>query len=97
KFIDELVELRAISGHMLGAVGVQIPENNLDNLHSSREEDGTSKTMDLQDLLGSLLLADIYVIILGINAAGSSITAVGSRLMLLGKVDTAAELLKNLL
>ncbi|GKG60693.1 hypothetical protein Tco_0614255, partial [Tanacetum coccineum] len=27
---------------MLGAVGVQIPKNNLDNLHSVREEDGTS-------------------------------------------------------
>ncbi|GJV97329.1 hypothetical protein Tco_1548906 [Tanacetum coccineum] len=43
---------------MLGAAGVQIPENNLDDLHSSREEDGTSKTMDPQDLLGSFLLAD---------------------------------------
>ncbi|GKF66649.1 hypothetical protein Tco_0193166 [Tanacetum coccineum] len=38
---------------MLGAFGVQIPENNLDDLHSSREEDGTSETMDPQDLLGS--------------------------------------------
>ncbi|GKF90788.1 hypothetical protein Tco_0274489, partial [Tanacetum coccineum] len=37
---------------MLGAAEVQIPENNLDDLHSSREEDGTSKTMDPQDLLG---------------------------------------------
>ncbi|GKA32106.1 hypothetical protein Tco_0718473 [Tanacetum coccineum] len=37
---------------MLGAARVQIPENNLDDLHSSREEDGTSETMDLQDLLG---------------------------------------------
>ncbi|GJX80634.1 hypothetical protein Tco_0328783 [Tanacetum coccineum] len=37
---------------MLGAARVQIPENNLDDLHSSREEDGTSKTMDPQDLLG---------------------------------------------
>ncbi|GJY43312.1 hypothetical protein Tco_0431525 [Tanacetum coccineum] len=43
---------------MLGAAGVQIPENNLDDLHSSREEDGTSETMDPQDLLGSFLLAD---------------------------------------
>nr|GFB57923.1 hypothetical protein [Tanacetum cinerariifolium] len=32
KFMCELDELRAISGHMLGASGVQIPENNLDNL-----------------------------------------------------------------
>ncbi|GKD32892.1 hypothetical protein Tco_1248401 [Tanacetum coccineum] len=43
---------------MPGAVGVQIPEKNLDNLHSSREEDGTSETMDPQDWLGSFLLAD---------------------------------------
>ncbi|GJU63032.1 hypothetical protein Tco_1244867 [Tanacetum coccineum] len=43
---------------MLGAAGVQIPENNLDNLHSAREEDGTSETMDPQDGLGSFLLAD---------------------------------------
>ncbi|GKC66631.1 hypothetical protein Tco_1099229 [Tanacetum coccineum] len=37
---------------MLGAAGVQILENNLDNLHSAREEEGTSKTMDPQDELG---------------------------------------------
>ncbi|GKG09668.1 hypothetical protein Tco_0338414, partial [Tanacetum coccineum] len=43
---------------MLGAAGVQIPENNLDDLHSSRKEDGTSKTLDPQDLLGSFLLVD---------------------------------------
>ncbi|GKF80826.1 hypothetical protein Tco_0239428 [Tanacetum coccineum] len=49
KFIDEIGELRAISGHILGAAGVQIPENNLGDLHSLREEDGTSKTMDPQD------------------------------------------------
>ncbi|GKG40094.1 hypothetical protein Tco_0466871, partial [Tanacetum coccineum] len=42
---------------MLGAAGVQIPENNLDDLHSLREEDGTSETMDPQDCLGSFLLA----------------------------------------
>nr|GEX79035.1 reverse transcriptase domain-containing protein [Tanacetum cinerariifolium] len=65
KFVDEIGELRAISGHMLGEAEVQIPKNNLDDLHSSREEDGTSKTMDPQDLLGSLLLADIDLIILG--------------------------------
>nr|GEV75331.1 putative reverse transcriptase domain-containing protein [Tanacetum cinerariifolium] len=32
KFINENGELRAISGHVLGASGVQIPLNNLDNL-----------------------------------------------------------------
>ncbi|GJS48701.1 hypothetical protein Tco_0598822 [Tanacetum coccineum] len=41
---------------MLGASGVQIPQNNLDNLQSIREEDGTSETMDPQDYLGSLVL-----------------------------------------
>ncbi|GJX59309.1 hypothetical protein Tco_0290699 [Tanacetum coccineum] len=51
---------------MLGAAGVQIPENNLDDLHSSREEYGTSKTMDPQDLLGSFLLVDIDLIILSL-------------------------------
>ncbi|GJX97475.1 hypothetical protein Tco_0353273 [Tanacetum coccineum] len=51
---------------MLGAAGVQIPENNLDDHHSSREEDGTSETIDPQDLPGSLLLADIDLIILGL-------------------------------
>ncbi|GKA66058.1 hypothetical protein Tco_0765866 [Tanacetum coccineum] len=46
---------------MLGAAGVQIPENNLDDLHSSREEDETSETMDPQDLLGSWLLVGLDV------------------------------------
>nr|GFB27530.1 hypothetical protein [Tanacetum cinerariifolium] len=46
KFIDEISELRAVSGHMLGASGVQIPQNNLDNLQSIREEDETLETMD---------------------------------------------------
>nr|GEZ17069.1 hypothetical protein [Tanacetum cinerariifolium] len=32
KFIDEIGELRAISGHVLGAAGVQIPKNNFDNI-----------------------------------------------------------------
>ncbi|GKE29307.1 hypothetical protein Tco_1444691, partial [Tanacetum coccineum] len=36
---------------MLGAAGIQIPENILDDLHSSRGEDGTSEIMDPQDLL----------------------------------------------
>ncbi|GKE84109.1 hypothetical protein Tco_1557851 [Tanacetum coccineum] len=39
---------------MLGAAGVQIPKDNLDDLHSSREEDGTLETMDPQDLLVGL-------------------------------------------
>nr|GEW04431.1 reverse transcriptase domain-containing protein [Tanacetum cinerariifolium] len=51
EFVNETGELRAISGHMLRAAGVQILENNLDNLHSSREENGTLETVDPQDLL----------------------------------------------
>ncbi|GJR99828.1 hypothetical protein Tco_0316337 [Tanacetum coccineum] len=58
EFADEIGELRAISGHMLGAAGVQIPEDNLNDLLASREEDETSEFMDLQDLLGSLFVAD---------------------------------------
>ncbi|GJS58097.1 hypothetical protein Tco_0652881 [Tanacetum coccineum] len=61
--------MRAITSHILGAARVQIPENNLDDLHSSREEDGTSKTMDPQDLPGSFLLADIDLIILGLGVS----------------------------
>ncbi|GJS71162.1 hypothetical protein Tco_0704003 [Tanacetum coccineum] len=49
KFTDEFDELRAISGHMLGASGVQIPQNNLYNMQSLREEDGTSKLVDPPD------------------------------------------------
>nr|GFC55387.1 hypothetical protein [Tanacetum cinerariifolium] len=51
KFIYEVGELRAVSGHVLGAAGVQTSENNLDNLHSTVEEDGTMEIMDPQDLL----------------------------------------------
>nr|GEZ19463.1 hypothetical protein [Tanacetum cinerariifolium] len=58
KFVDEIGELRGISGHVLGAVRVQIPENNLDNLHSSVVKDGTLETVDPQDILGSFLSAD---------------------------------------
>nr|GEW29675.1 hypothetical protein [Tanacetum cinerariifolium] len=56
-------ERRAISGHMLGASGVQIPKNNLDNLRSIVEE-GTLEIMDPQELLGSFLLATNDLLIL---------------------------------
>nr|GFB33719.1 protein S-acyltransferase 21-like [Tanacetum cinerariifolium] len=45
-FTDKVDELRAISSHMLGASGVQIPHDNLDNMQSLSEEDGTSETVD---------------------------------------------------
>nr|GEY14987.1 retrovirus-related Pol polyprotein from transposon TNT 1-94 [Tanacetum cinerariifolium] len=69
KFTNKINELRAISGHMLGATRVEIPKNNLDNLYSSREEDGTSKTIDPQDLPGSLWLADRDLIVLDMMAS----------------------------
>ncbi|GJY20299.1 hypothetical protein Tco_0392865 [Tanacetum coccineum] len=47
---------------MLRAAGVQIPENNLENLQSLREEDGTLETVDPQDLLGSLMLANLIIL-----------------------------------
>ncbi|GKB34643.1 hypothetical protein Tco_0879585 [Tanacetum coccineum] len=49
KFLNKVDELRAVSCHMLGASGVQIPQNNLDNLKSTREVDGTSEALDPQD------------------------------------------------
>ncbi|GKA23832.1 hypothetical protein Tco_0709865 [Tanacetum coccineum] len=51
---------------MLGASGVQISQNNLDNLQSIREEDGTSEMVDPQDCLGSLVLEDLDSIILAL-------------------------------
>ncbi|GJY58816.1 hypothetical protein Tco_0458708 [Tanacetum coccineum] len=39
--INEIIgELRAISGHVLRATGIQIPEDDLDNLHAFKEVDG---------------------------------------------------------
>nr|GEW26464.1 hypothetical protein [Tanacetum cinerariifolium] len=40
------------SAYAMGKTRVQIPENNLDNLHSSREKDRTLDTVDPQNLLG---------------------------------------------
>ncbi|GJX91563.1 putative reverse transcriptase domain-containing protein [Tanacetum coccineum] len=54
EFTDEIGELRAISGHVLRTTGVQIPEDDLDNLHSLREVDGILVFMDPHDLLGFL-------------------------------------------
>ncbi|GKB26231.1 hypothetical protein Tco_0865632 [Tanacetum coccineum] len=46
---NDVDELRAVSDHMLGASGVQISKNNLDNLRSKREEDGILETLDPRD------------------------------------------------
>nr|GEW95963.1 hypothetical protein [Tanacetum cinerariifolium] len=55
KFMYKVDELRAISNHMLGASGVKIPENNLDDLHSIIE-DGTLELVDPKELLGLVVL-----------------------------------------
>ncbi|GJU16129.1 hypothetical protein Tco_0260010 [Tanacetum coccineum] len=50
---------------MLGAAGVQIPQNNLDNLRFTREEDGATGVLDPRDVLGFVLLEIIDFAILG--------------------------------
>ncbi|GKC82411.1 hypothetical protein Tco_1138128 [Tanacetum coccineum] len=55
--MNKIGELRAISGHVLRAARVQIPQNNLDNLQSIREEeDGATEVSDPRDVPGSILL-----------------------------------------
>ncbi|GJQ94348.1 hypothetical protein Tco_0005487 [Tanacetum coccineum] len=51
---------------MLGASGVQISQNNLDNLRSTEEEeeDGATEVLDPQDVPGSVLLEITYFEIL---------------------------------
>ncbi|GJW45482.1 hypothetical protein Tco_0077128 [Tanacetum coccineum] len=51
---------------MLGASGVQIPENNLDNLKLTREGDGDFEIVDPQCLLGSKILEGLDPKILGL-------------------------------
>nr|GEY04836.1 uncharacterized mitochondrial protein AtMg00810-like [Tanacetum cinerariifolium] len=63
----EIGELRAISSHVLGASGVQIPQDNLDNQRlTEEEEDGATKVLDLQDVSGFVLLEIIDFVILGL-------------------------------
>ncbi|GKE00719.1 hypothetical protein Tco_1388702 [Tanacetum coccineum] len=65
--MNKIGELRAISGHVLGATGVQIPQNNLDNLQSIREEeDGATEVLDPRDVSGFIMLADIDFATLGL-------------------------------
>nr|GEX05045.1 hypothetical protein [Tanacetum cinerariifolium] len=86
KFIYEVGELRAISSHVLGASGVQIPENNLDNLHSTIEEDGTLEIMDPQDIFGSFLSADNDLLILDLLTGTIFLDSLGcDPLALVGK------------
>ena len=61
KLADEISELRVISGHMLGATRVQIPENNLDHLFSittvdnALETNGSGVLSDTDKILSELL------------------------------------------
>nr|GFB89152.1 hypothetical protein [Tanacetum cinerariifolium] len=55
KLLYKIDELRAISSHMLRAAGVQVPEDDLDNLQVESEE-ATLELEDAQELLGSNLL-----------------------------------------
>nr|GEZ53796.1 putative Gag-Pol polyprotein [Tanacetum cinerariifolium] len=54
KLLYKIDELRAISGHVLGATGVQIQKDDLNNLQSVIEVE--TLKLDPQDLLGSILL-----------------------------------------
>nr|GFA84422.1 hypothetical protein [Tanacetum cinerariifolium] len=48
KLRNEIGELRTISSHVLGAFGVQIPQDDLDNLRltEEEEEDGATEVLD---------------------------------------------------
>ncbi|GKC08778.1 hypothetical protein Tco_1000388 [Tanacetum coccineum] len=66
KLVNEIGELRAIFSHVLGASGVQIPQNNLDNQRSTEEEeDGATGVLDPRDVPGSVLLEITNFAILG--------------------------------
>ncbi|GKF91778.1 hypothetical protein Tco_0275479, partial [Tanacetum coccineum] len=45
-----------ISDHVLGASGVQIPQDDLGNLRSTEEEDGANEVLDSRYVPGSILL-----------------------------------------
>ncbi|GJT24465.1 hypothetical protein Tco_0894402 [Tanacetum coccineum] len=53
EFANKVDELRASPRHVLGATRVQVPEDDLNDLKWTREEDGGVETLDLQFLLGS--------------------------------------------
>ncbi|GKF43748.1 hypothetical protein Tco_0130300, partial [Tanacetum coccineum] len=55
-----------MSSHVHGASGVQILQNNLDNLISAVEEDGETEVLDPRDVPGSVLLEIIDFVILGL-------------------------------
>nr|GEW93867.1 hypothetical protein [Tanacetum cinerariifolium] len=97
EFTNQIDELRAISGHMLGAARVQIPENKLDDLHLSREEDGTLEALDSSDLLGSLLLVVIDLLIFDLLARTLVLDLLGCDSLALVVMFTPVEDTKGLL
>ncbi|GKG15718.1 hypothetical protein Tco_0358041, partial [Tanacetum coccineum] len=46
EFANKVDELRADPGHVLGATRVQIPEDDLNDLKWTREEDGAVETLN---------------------------------------------------
>ncbi|GJT75948.1 retrovirus-related pol polyprotein from transposon TNT 1-94 [Tanacetum coccineum] len=57
ELVKRIGEPESDLSHVLGASGVQIPQKNLDNLRSTKEEeDGATEVFDPQDVSGSILL-----------------------------------------
>ncbi|GKF95389.1 hypothetical protein Tco_0288124, partial [Tanacetum coccineum] len=48
EFTNKVDELRALPGHVLGAARVQVPEDDLNDLKWTWEEDREVETLDLQ-------------------------------------------------
>ncbi|GKA37046.1 hypothetical protein Tco_0723611 [Tanacetum coccineum] len=72
---------------MLRAFRVQIPQNNLDNLQSIKEEDRTSETVDPQDCLGFLVLEVLDSTILALLLDPTDLDAFGFLLYTLSDGD----------
>ncbi|GJW13774.1 hypothetical protein Tco_0017907 [Tanacetum coccineum] len=65
EFTNKVDELRALPGHMLGAARVQVPEDELDDLQWTREENREFEIVDPQFLLGSEMLECLVPKMLG--------------------------------
>ncbi|GKE63224.1 hypothetical protein Tco_1513591, partial [Tanacetum coccineum] len=56
EFSNKVDELRVLPRHVLGAARVQVPEDDLNDLKWTWEEDGAVETLDPQSLLGFELI-----------------------------------------
>ncbi|GJY96169.1 hypothetical protein Tco_0512530 [Tanacetum coccineum] len=65
KFFYIVDELRALSGHVLRASRVQVLEDDLDDMHWTREEDGKFETANPQFVLSSKMLEGLDPKMLG--------------------------------